>query len=487
MIRTISSRFGAAAAAACLIAAAQAQDFDVLLKGGHVIDGKNRLSAVRDVAIKDGKVAEVAANIAASRALKTVNVSGLYVTPGLVDIHVHVFAGTGERGSYAGDNSIYPDGFTLRVGVTTVADAGSSGWRNFEQFKDRIIDRSRTRVLAFLNIVGAGMRGGNFEQNMDDMEAKPTAEMAMKYKDVIVGVKAAHFSGPQWKPIDQAIEAGKTAKIPVMVDFGRAYPERSLAELVTSKFRPGDIFTHCFGGARGELIDGKVNPAILPAQKRGVIFDVGHGGGSFVWGTAVQAFKEGYYPNSISTDLHIGSMNAGMKDMLNVMSKMLALGMSLDDVIVKSSWNPAHEIQHDELGHLSVGAIADVAVLRLERGKFGFVDQNGGRLDGDKKLSCELTVKGGKVLYDLNGLTRERWDKMAPGSRGGDPRWDGFAAPPRGARRSKENCHRSIRFEDRCGEVSRASMASTVRARGSARTRCGRTSAARTRRRRRWS
>jgi dihydroorotase len=412
-----------------LVSLAGAQEFDLLLKGGRVIDGKNKLSAVRDVAIKDGKVALVAANIEAARALKAVDVAGLYVTPGLIDIHVHVFAGTGERGSYAGDNSVYPDGFTYRTGVTTVVDAGSSGWRNFEDFKDRVIDRSRTRVLALLNIVGHGMRGGRYEQNLEDMEAKPTAAMALKHKDIVVGVKTAHYGGPEWKPVDQAIEASKIASIPIMVDFGRAYPERSLAELITTKFRPGDIFTHCYGGARGELIDGRVNPAILPAQKRGVIFDVGHGGGSFVFGTAVQAFKEGFYPNSISTDLHISSMNAGMKDMLNVMSKIMALGMTLDDVIVRSTWNPAREIQREELGHLSVGAIADIAVLKLEKGKFGFVDQTGGRLDGDKRLSCELTVRSGKVVYDQNGLTREPWDKMAPGSRGGDPRWDGFSSP----------------------------------------------------------
>jgi dihydroorotase len=409
-------------------AASAQQDYDLLLKGGHVIDGKNGISGVRDVAMKDGKVAAVEADIPAARALKTVDVSGLHVTPGLIDIHVHVYAGTGERNSYAGDNSVYPDGFTYRAGVTTVVDAGSSGWRNFEDFKDRIIDRSRTRVLAFLNIVGHGMRGGRYEQNLEDMESKPTAEMALKHKGLIVGVKTAHYGGPEWKPVDEAIAAGKSAKIPIMVDFGTAYPERSLAELVTKKFRPGDIYTHCYaGGGRGELIDGRVNPAILPAQKRGVIFDVGHGGGSFVWRTAVQAFKEGYYPNSISTDLHIGSMNAGMKDMLNVMSKFLALGMSLDDVIVRSTWNPAREIQHEELGHLSVGAIGDVAVLRLEKGKFGFVDQNGARLDGNQKLTAELTLRDGKVVYDLNGLTRERWDRIPEGSRGGDPRWDGFA------------------------------------------------------------
>src|SRR2546426_11060764 len=149
------------------------QQYDLLLKGGHVIDPKNRITAVRDVAISNGKVAAIAAAINPAEAFKVVDVSGTYVTPGLVDIHVHVYAGTGEKGSYAGDNSVYPDGFTLRAGVTTVADAGCAGWRNFEEFKTRIIDRAKTRVLAFLNIVGNGMRGGPWEQDLTDMAGVP--------------------------------------------------------------------------------------------------------------------------------------------------------------------------------------------------------------------------------------------------------------------------------------------------------------------------
>src|SRR5258708_10780356 len=166
------------AAGVCLVLAAIGQPsaqqrYDLLLKGGHVIDARNRVSAVRDVAIANGKVAAVAAGIDPAAALKVVDVSGLYVTPGLVDIHVHVYAGTGVRRSYAGDNSVYPDGFTLRSGVTAVADAGCAGWRNFEEFKDRIIDRARTRVFAFLNIVGHGMGGSLTEQNVEDMQPRP--------------------------------------------------------------------------------------------------------------------------------------------------------------------------------------------------------------------------------------------------------------------------------------------------------------------------
>jgi dihydroorotase len=406
--------------------------YDLLLQGGHVIDPKNNLSGVRDVAIVNGRIAAVAEHLDASTAVKTVDVSGLYVTPGLVDIHVHVYASTGERNSYAGDNSVFPDGFTFRVGVTTVADAGCSGWRNFEDFKEHIIDRSHTRVLAFLNIVGAGMRGPKFENNLADMEVEPTANMCLRYKGLIVGIKTAHYAGPEWTPVERAVEVGTKVGIPIMVDFGANRPERPTSILWTQKMRPGDIYTHCFSGIRNELDDsGRLNPAMWAGRKRGVIFDVGHGGGSFAWPVAIEAIKEGFYPDSISTDLHIGSMNAGMKDMLNVMDKFLAMGLSLDDVILRSTWNPAREIQHQELGNLSVGAPADVAVLRLENGDFGFTDMYGARLRGTKKLICELTVRNGKVVYDLNGITRPDWNTLPKGYRQtGDPRWDAVTPRP---------------------------------------------------------
>jgi dihydroorotase len=405
---------------------AAAQEYDLLLQGGHVVDGKNKLSAVRDVALKDGKVAAVEQKIDPARALKTVNVRGLYVVPGLIDIHAHVYTNTGERNSYAGDSSVPPDGFTYRNGITTVVDAGGSGWRNFPDFKQRIIDRSKTRVLAFLNIVGHGMRGGEYEHDQNDMDSAKAGEMALANKGVIVGIKTAHYRGPEWTPVDRAVEAGKIANIPVMVDFGNNHPDtRPLQQLLTTKLRPGDIYTHMYSGLRGELTDGKPNPGMIEGRKRGVIFDVGHGGGSFNWGVVVPLVKSGFWPDSISTDLHIGSMNAGMKDMLNVMGKFLALGMSVDDVIVRSTWNPAREIKQENLGHLSTGAIADVAVLRLEKGDFGFVDMHGAKLRGTQKFTCELTVRDGHVVYDLNGITRDDWSKLPAGyGAQGDGRWD---------------------------------------------------------------
>src|SRR5579862_5125885 len=399
--------------------------YDLLLKGGRVIDGKNHISAVRDVAIADGRIAAVAADIPAAQAAKAVDVSGLYVTPGLVDIHVHVYAGTGQRGAYNGDNSVYPDGFTFRAGVTTVADAGSSGWRNFPDFKDRVIDRSKTRVLAFLNIVGRGMAGAP-EQDLTDMDPKSAANMALQYKDAIVGIKTAHYAGPEWTPVEHAVEAGTLANIPVMVDFGTFRPERPYQDLVLKKLRPGDISTHMYLGWVPMLDDdGHLLPYLLEARRRGVIFDIGHGGGSFLFRQAVPAVRQGFGPDSISTDLHIGSMNAGMKDMLNVMSKLLNIGMPLDEVILRSTWAPAREIKHAELGNLSVGAVADVAVLRVEEGNFGFVDTFGARMKGTRKLICELTVRNGRVVYDLNGITREDWEKLGKYLAQGDARWDG--------------------------------------------------------------
>ncbi|HVN04479.1 MAG TPA: amidohydrolase/deacetylase family metallohydrolase [Bryobacteraceae bacterium] len=399
--------------------------YDLLLKGGHVIDGKNHISAVMDVAIANGKIAAVAADIPAAQALKTVDVSGLYVTPGLIDMHVHVYAGTGKRGAYCGDNSVYPDGFTFRSGVTTVADAGSSGWRNFPDFKDRVIDRSQTRVLAFLNIVGAGMAGA-IEQDINEMDAKSAAMMAEQYKDIIVGIKTAHYAGPEWIAVERAVEAGTLAHIPVMVDFGTFRPERPFQDLVLHKLRPGDIYTHTYLSWVPMLDEhGKILPYLFEARRRGIIFDVGHGGGSFLFRQAVPAMHQGFGPDSISTDLHIGSMNAGMKDMLNVMSKFLNIGMPLDEVILRSTWTPAREIHHEELGSLTAGSVADVAVLRLEHGNFGFVDTYGARMRGTEKLECELTVRNGRVVWDLNGITREDWDKLGNYLAQGDGRWDG--------------------------------------------------------------
>ncbi len=399
---------------------ATAQEYELLLKGGTVIDARNGINAVRDVAITQGKVAAVAAGIPTARAARTVDVTGLYVVPGLIDLHAHIYRPTVSLGGFRADNNmVYPDGFSFRNGVTTFVDPGGSGWRNFEDMKDRIIDRSETRVLAFINIVGRGSAGGRYEQDLADMEVKPTADMALKHKDLIVGVKSAHYSGSEWAPFERSVEVGNIANIPVMIDFGSNRPQRPLQELLTRVLRPGDIYAHMYSGLRGEQNPQTMGPsqAMLEGRKRGVLFDVGHGGGSLFWRVAVPMMKAGFTPDTISTDLHSESMNAGLKDILNLMSKFLALGLPLDNVIAANTWHAAKAIKRDALGHLSVGGGADVAVLRVEKGSFGFTDSAGARMSGTERLRCELTIHNGKVVFDLNGITRPDWTTLPAGYR----------------------------------------------------------------------
>jgi dihydroorotase len=387
-----------------------AQSYDIVIKGGHVIDPKNGVDGVMDIAVSNGKIVLLSKDIDPKQGIQVVDAKGMYVTPGLIDIHTHDFYGTQPDHQYEDGNlGIAPDGYTFRNGVTTVVDAGSSGWRTFPAFKAQTIDNSKTRVLAFLNIVGEGMRGG-YEQNVNDMDPKMTALIAQKYKGIIVGIKLAHYSGHDWTPADRAVEAGTLAGgIPAMIDFGGSNPPLSIEELFMKHLRPGDIFTHCFGqlGTREYIVDlqtNKVKPFVYEARKRGIFFDVGYGGISFAYSQALPAAKEGFFPNSISTDLHVGSMNDAMKDMLTCMTKFLAMGMSLHDVIQASTSNPAKEIKHEELGNLSVGADADLAVLNIREGKFGLYDYTGYKVETDKKLECALTIRAGKIVYDLNGI-----------------------------------------------------------------------------------
>ncbi len=394
-----------------------AQQIDLLLKGGHVIDPKNKIDGLMDVAITDGKISAVAKDIPAKNAKKIIDVTGLYVTPGIIDMHVHAFNGTDVDAYIAnGLTALPPDGFTFRAGVTTVVDAGSSGWRNFPQFKKQTIDKAQTRVLALLNIVGNGMVSRFMEQDVSDMNPQQTAYMITKlYPDILVGIKSAHFWG-DFTQVDKAVEAGKLANVPVMVDFGEHHPPNSIEELFMKHLRPGDMFTHTFAYGpkdRETVVDenGKVKPFIFEAQKRGIIFDVGHGGGAFSWRQAVPSFQQGFYPNVISTDLHAESMNGGMKDMSNVMSKFLAMGMSLQDVILRATWNPANVIHRTDLGSLSVGSDADVAVFNVRKGDFGFLDIRNTRLKATQKLEAELTIRGGKIVWNLNGIGAPAWEE----------------------------------------------------------------------------
>jgi dihydroorotase len=395
----------------------QAPQFDLLIKNGHVIDPGNGIDSVMDVAVTGAKIARVASNIDPASARRVADATGLHVVPGLIDIHAHIFFGT-EKDAYLSnaDTAVQPDSHSFRSGQTTLVDAGGAGWRNFLQFKEQVIDRARTRVLSFINIVGSGMKGGPVEQNLGDMDAKLTAMRIRQHPGVIVGIKVAHYTGAEWDPVTRAVEAGRETNVPVMVDFGVHTPPLSLEDLLLKHLRPGDILTHTYAHVDGRIpiVDesGKVRPYVWEARKKGVIFDAGHGGGSFLFRQAVPALKQGFAPDVISTDLHTGSMNTGMKDILNTMSKFLNLGMTLQEVIKANTSKAAEVIKRPDLGRLSVGGEADIAVLNLRRGTFGFIDVSGGKLVGDRKLECELTVKGGQVVWDLNGISRPIWTEM---------------------------------------------------------------------------
>jgi dihydroorotase len=397
-------------AGVCGVATAAEPKYDLLIRGGRVIDPKSGTDAVRDVAVANGKIAQVAASIPAAEAKQVVDATGLLVTPGLVDLHVHVFHGT-EDDAYLSNSytALPPDGFVLRACTTTIADTGGAGWRNLPQFKAQVVDRAQPRVLSFLNIVGSGMKGGAVEQNVADMDPVLAARRIRDYKDLVVGIKVAHFEG-DWTAVDRAVEAGRLANIPVMVDFGEHNPPLSLQDLLLNRLRPGDVLTHTYAHVRGRTPivgpEGKLLSFVPAARQRGVFFDVGHGGGSFRFSQAVPAIAQGFLPDSISTDLHTGSMNSGMKDIVNVMSKFLALGVSVPDVVKQTTWTPARIVKRTDFGHLDVGADADIAVLNLRQGQFGFVDVDGQKKTGTQKLECELTVRAGKIVWDLNGISK---------------------------------------------------------------------------------
>lgn len=390
---------------------AQAQEIDILIQNGHVFDPKNNIDGILDISITDGKITQVAPDISGEDAKQVIDATGLYVCPGLIDIHTHVFVGTRANRFANGNNSLSPDDFSFKAGVTTVVDAGTSGWQNFPLFKSQVIDQSKTRILAFLNIVGTGMTGDSLQEDLNGMDAERTAQAIQKYSEHIVGVKIGHFEGETWAPFDRAIEAAAMTDRPLFVECH--LPQYTLKDQL-DHMRPGDIITHSFENIseRAPVVDtdGKVLPYVMEAKEKGILFDVGHGGSGFWFNQAIPAFKQGLWPDSFGTDLHRFSMNAGMKDMLNLMSKFLNMGMPLKDVLLRGSWNPAKAINREDLGNLSVGSVADLAILSVRKGKFGFIDARNNRIEGNQKLEAELTIREGKIVWDLNGISANKYE-----------------------------------------------------------------------------
>lgn len=389
-----------------------AQEFDTIIKKGHVIDPANNIDGVRDIAIADGKIALVAKEIQPARGKSVIDASGLIVCPGFIDIHTHVFVGSNPGVFADGVYSLSPDDFSFKSGVTTVVDAGTSGALSFPKFKEQVIDQSKTRILAWLNIAGVGMIGNPGQEDLSTMDVPLAVEVAKKFKQHIVGIKIGHYEKSDWVPFEKALEAASQAVVPMLVECH--LPQYSLQDQL-AKMRAGDIITHSFEkvSERTPVTDeqGRVRDYVLAAQKRGVLFDLGHGGAGFWFSEAIPAMKQGLTPFTFGTDLHRFSMNAGMKDMTNVMSKFMALGMSRQEVIQRATANAAKAIQRTDLGNLSVGSVADIAMVRETKGQFGFVDAGGNRIMGDRKLVAEVTLRDGKVVWDLNGLTAKPFAK----------------------------------------------------------------------------
>lgn len=390
--------------------------YDILLKGGHVIDPANGIDGMMDVAVTGDKIAKVAADIDPALAKKVVDAAGLYVTPGLIDIHVHVYH-TREPETL----SVIADHHSFRSGVTTMVDTGTAGAKHFLHFKRTVIDTARTRIFAYINIVKSGMIG-DFEQDIREMDAELAASIVLAYPDQCVGIKTAHYwthkpedaDHPLWAAVDRGLEASAICKKPLMVDFWHRPDERTYQELLL-KMQPGDIHTHMYAQQFPVLDENKKpNDFLFEARDRGVIFDVGHGAGSFWFRNAVPAMAGGWGPDSISTDLHISNVNGPVYDMITTMAKFLNMGMPLQEVIYRSTVTPAHEIGHPELGTLSEGAEADLAVIRLETGSFGFTDCGRAKLTGTQNLTCRLTLRAGQVMYDPDGRTVPEWVDAPP-------------------------------------------------------------------------
>lgn len=395
---------------------------DLILRGGHLIDPRHGRDEPLDIALADGRVVAVGPNLSTEGVARVLDLSGYYVTPGIIDMHAHVFAWH-ERSRL----SLDPHVQTFSSGVTTVVDAGTSGWKDFDQFVTTVIAGAKIRVLAYVNIVGAGMGsgglGGAWEHEADEMRPALAAAVAREYPDLVVGIKTAHYwarrpfdaAHQPWTAVDRALEAGELCGKPVMVDFFPWLPERPYPTLLLEKLRPGDIHTHVFAQQFPILDDqGRVNDFLWQARERGVIFDLGHGAASFWFRNAAPAIAQGFVPDSISTDLHTGNVNGVVIDMVTTMNKVLNLGTPLADVIARSTVAPAHEIGHPELGHLGVGAEADIAVFALDWGQFSYVDCGRARLSGDRRLRCVLTLRAGEIVYNPEGLGLSEWPEAPP-------------------------------------------------------------------------
>lgn len=386
--------------------------YDYLLLNGHVIDPENNIDDKLDIAIKNNKIAIVGKNLKNNFSKKIIDLEGLYITPGLIDAHVHCYYNTQISKSWAGDYSIQPDVVNISNGVTTMIDAGSSGSYNFSHFRSTIIDRSKTKIFALLNIADLGMTSLKCEQFPYDNDLDSFVQCYKTNKDKIVGIKIAHYAKKDFDDINYAKELQKKLNLPIMVDFGVFTKERPYDQLLLDKLSSGDITTHCFRGPVPIVNkNGKLYRYLNKAREKGIKFDIGHGAGSFVFRNVIPAVEQGFLPDIISTDLHVlsyGKYTCGMSDLL---SKFISIDSSLFyEYIRRVTEYPKKIFGLKNVGNLSIGQNADIAVWNLRQGDFGYSDTGEGKILSKYRLECEMTFIDGEICFDLNARSRENYN-----------------------------------------------------------------------------
>lgn len=406
--------------------------YDIVLRGGRIIDASSSLDMIGDVGISDGLVAYAGPSLS-DRGRLDIDCTGLLVLPGLIDMHTHSCPVYPRRPDAL--PAFDGEAFCLRCGVTTAVDAGTCGIDDFPSFYESTILTSRVRLFAFLNIARGGMVRMASEQEPEEMSVDDAVLMAREYRDVVVGFKSAHYRvgipfddiHTPWLSIDRTVEAGERASLPVMIDMQPNGRERTYRDFIEHHLRPGDIHTHVYA-QQFDFLDeaGHVMDYMFAARERGIRFDLGHGRRSFWFRKCIPSLEDGFMPDTISTDIYSANVLAPVQDMLNVMSKLLSAGMPLHDVIAAVTVNPAAVIGHRELGTLSIGSAADVAVLSLSEGDYGFEDGGRASMRGRYRFGCEMTLRDGQVVFDRNARAAVDWRNapsdywIAPSVIGGD-------------------------------------------------------------------
>ncbi|HMJ82076.1 MAG TPA: amidohydrolase family protein, partial [Vicinamibacterales bacterium] len=389
--------------------------YDLLLQNGHVIDPSTGRNGRFDIAIVGERIARIAVNLPARQARTTVDASAYIVTPGLIDLHAYVNSQAVYR---QGDPStswrnVNPDHNALRHGVTTVVDGGSTGWKSFEAFKRLVVDRSRVRVLAFLNIVSSGMLEGQATADPSDLQIDKTVETARRHLDTIVGIRSPHVRGAGLDGVERSIRAAELMGGVALVEYLEkdGFEYRSALD----RIRAGDLITHTYGLTTPVLDpNGNLSRALTEARKRGVLFDLGHGTRGFWFRNAVPAARQGFLPDVLSTGMDKASLLLPRADMMTTLSKFLNMGVTIEALVERVTTRAARAIKRPELATLREGGLADIAVIEMQTGRFGFLDDGESRLQGDRRLRAVLTIRNGQVVWDSEGLSRTDWSKAGP-------------------------------------------------------------------------